>query len=84
MNLPVSKESKATESDESEDKNLREVLRILNNGSMDELLELYSIGKKRAPLIIKHRPFTSVDELRKIKGFGEKFVENFKALNSIN
>lgn len=38
----------------------RDLLGVLNSGSYDELLELYSIGEKRAEKIVEARPFSQV------------------------
>ena len=47
----------------------------LNDASIGELMALPGVGKKLAERIIANRPFQSVDDLKKLKGFGGRTVE---------
>ncbi|WDE09621.1 ComEA family DNA-binding protein [Thalassomonas haliotis] len=50
----------------------------LNQASLDDLLSLKGVGKKRAQAIISYRKmngkFASVDDLLKVKGIGAKVL----------
>ena len=50
----------------------------LNKATLAEIEELPGIGPEKAALIIKRRPFTSVAELREIKGIGEKTLAKLR------
>lgn len=53
----------------------------INSASAQQLDLLPGIGEKAARRIIEHRsktPFTKVDDLRKVKGFGVKKLEKLK------
>eukprot|EP00484_Ammonia_sp_Unknown_P010301 CAMPEP_0197072562 /NCGR_PEP_ID=MMETSP1384-20130603/210159_1 /TAXON_ID=29189 /ORGANISM="Ammonia sp." /LENGTH=1004 /DNA_ID=CAMNT_0042511383 /DNA_START=40 /DNA_END=3056 /DNA_ORIENTATION=- len=59
------------------------LLRIVNNSTMDELTHLSGIGKARATLITDKRPFDNLSALRKLKGFNtsrgwKNFIEKNK------
>jgi len=43
----------------------------INTATLEELKEIIGIGDKRAQLIIDARPFTSVDDLKRVKGIGD-------------
>lgn len=50
----------------------------INTASKKELLQLKGIGEKKAEMIIEARkvkPFASIDELKYVKGIGDKFIE---------
>jgi len=59
----------------------------LNTASKDELVALPGIGPSKAQAIIDYRtqngPFKSVDEVRKVRGIGEKLFQQIKPELSI-
>lgn len=53
----------------------------INQATVEELAQLPYIGVKRAELIVARRsqqPFASVDELKEIKGIGDKTLEKIR------
>ena len=50
----------------------------LNTASKEELMSLKGIGTAKAEAIIAARPFTSTDEIKKVKGIGEGIYNNIK------
>ncbi|WP_457746996.1 ComEA family DNA-binding protein [Sulfurimonas sp.] len=53
----------------------------INNAGKSQLMGLSGVGAKKADAIIKYRKancFKSVNELMKVKGLGQKFVEKNK------
>ncbi len=53
----------------------------INNASVKELTTLKGVGAKKAQSIIEYRKlhcFKKVDEIVKVKGFGNKFLQNNK------
>lgn len=54
----------------------------INRASKIELLKLHGIGEKRANAILdyrhKHKCFKNVEELKNVKGIGEKFMQKNK------
>jgi competence protein ComEA len=59
----------------------------LNTATKDELVALPGIGPAKAQAIVdyrnQHGPFRSVDEIRKVKGIGEKLFISIKPELSI-
>ena len=56
----------------------------LNEASVGELAALPGIGKTLAERIIANRPYRGVDDLKKLKGFGNKMVERLRPLVTVN
>lgn len=56
----------------------------LNHATAAELDQLPGIGSSRAKAIVEYResqgPFQSVDDLKKVKGFGDKLVDQLRDL----
>ena len=53
----------------------------INSASATELASLPGIGDSKAQAIIEHRaaePFKTVDDLKKVKGIGEKTLESLR------
>ena len=50
----------------------------INTASKEELMSLKGIGTTKAEAIIAARPFTSTDEIKKVKGIGEGIYNNIK------
>lgn len=51
----------------------------VNKASATEIAYLPGIGEAKAKLIIDHRPYQSIDDLKKVPGIGEKTFEKMKA-----
>lgn len=62
--------------------NLQEILRELNNRSLEELSNTKGIGKSKAISLVQYRdnfgPFQSIEDLFLIKGFGSAFFNNLQ------
>ena len=54
----------------------------VNSASLDELVTLPGVGKKKAEAIIAYREkygnFTSIEQLAEVKGIGSKMVDKLK------
>jgi len=53
----------------------------VNTASKEELVQLKGLGEKKAEMIIEARkvkPFASIDDLKTVKGIGDRFIENNK------
>lgn len=55
----------------------------VNTASKSDLMKLPRIGKGKAEDIIKHRPYKSIDELRKVPGIGPKILERLRPLVTV-
>ncbi len=51
----------------------------LNYGSLEELESLSGIGPVLARAIISARPFSSVEDLTRVRGIGESLVQSLKS-----
>ena len=51
----------------------------INNASEKELTTLPGVGAKTAKEIVAARPFKTVDDLKNVKGIGDKTFEKLKA-----
>lgn len=56
----------------------------LNTASEEELKSLPSIEDKLAIKIIENRPYSSVYDLKKIKGIGDTIINNLKEVVTCN
>ncbi len=56
----------------------------INTASLEQLDEIIGIGPVLAQKIIDARPFSSVDDLLKVKGIGEKKFERIRLLVRMN
>jgi DNA uptake protein ComE-like DNA-binding protein len=64
------------EKGDSSSRTTEDLLKILNNGSLEEVLDLKGVGGKRGNAIITNRPYKNPYDLQKISGFGKKFVQS--------
>lgn len=59
----------------------------INSASIDELTTVKGIGPSKAKAIVEYRdkngPFKSVDDLKEIKGFGDKSVAKLRGELSV-
>ncbi|XP_074636784.1 kinesin-like protein KIF22-B [Acropora palmata] len=59
----------------------KEILSVLNNGSIKDLKKLQGVGEKRAQLIVDwrnaHGPFQQIHDLKYISGFTDNMVSTF-------
>ena len=60
----------------------------INQADVKTLAQLNGVGEKKAQAIVAYREsnggFKSVDELRNVKGIGDKILEKNRALLSVN
>lgn len=59
----------------------------INTASKDELMSLEGIGESKANAIIEYRKsnkFKSIDEIKNVKGIGDKIFEDIKSQISIS
>jgi competence protein ComEA len=59
----------------------------INTASVDELDAVKGIGPSKAKAIVEHRdkngPFKSVDDLKEVKGFGDKSLDKLRSELSV-
>lgn len=79
-NIILDQKNKKTELlEEVEKEKNKEVMKIdINTASSEELQKIADIGPVLAQRIIEARPFSSLDELSRVKGIGEKTLEKIK------
>jgi len=53
----------------------------INSANEDEVQGIIHIGPERAPDVIKHRPYNSIDDLGRIKGIGPARIKDIKEQN---
>ena len=55
----------------------------INSANKEELMSIKGVGEKKADLIIEYRKahncFKNVDEIKEVKGFGDKFLAKNRA-----
>jgi competence ComEA-like helix-hairpin-helix protein len=52
----------------------------LNSASLDELQSLPGVGATLAQRLVEARPFTSVEEVARVKGFSATMIEKWREL----
>lgn len=52
----------------------------INTATVEELQSLPGIGPARARLIVEHRPYSTVDEVKRIKGIPDAIVDDIRPL----
>ena len=50
----------------------------INSASIPELRRIIHIDEVRAPKVVQHRPYTSVDQLTRVKGIGPARVADIR------
>jgi uncharacterized protein (TIGR02284 family) len=50
----------------------------LNSASEEELSRIAGVGRQGARSLIRHRPFKSIDEIRRIPGFNDKMLADLR------
>jgi len=50
----------------------------INNAPIEDLIKIIHIGEKRALELISLRPFSSLDDLARIKGIGDARIQDIK------
>ena len=50
----------------------------LNSASEEQLAEIPSVGPEKAQVLVRHRPFDSWTELRRLPGFSAGLIDDLK------
>jgi len=56
----------------------------INTATLEQLETLPNIGPARARLIVEHRPYSSVDDLKRIKSIPGNVIEDLRPLVLVN
>ena len=56
----------------------------INTATLEQLETLPNIGPARARLIVEHRPYSSVDDLKRINGIPDELIEDLRPLLLVN
>ena len=56
----------------------------VNTATLEQLETLPGIGPARARLIIEHRPYSSVDDLKRVNGISDGLIEGLRPLLLVN
>ena len=51
----------------------------INSASVQELRQIIHIDEVRAPKVVSHRPYTSVDQLTRVKGIGPARLRDIRS-----
>ncbi len=72
------KETSITSSSQTSQPQVKKDCVDINSASKEELMEIYGVGETIAQRIIEARPFSSLDDLLRVKGIGEKRLAKIK------